>query len=64
MTTLCFLLLILLDVKPPTRISRQLLYRHYLEQWSYDNPSRLWLELDYHTGREPHVIVIHLSTDP
>src|SRR4051794_15825507 len=49
---------------PPPRVARQLLYRHYLEQWSYDDPAGLWLELDCHTGREPHVVAIHRSTDP
>ena len=40
----------------PDHTSRQILYRRYLEQWSYDHPAGLWIELDCVKGQDPRVI--------
>ena len=44
---------------PPKRISRQILYRRYLEQWLYDVPSQLWIEFNCLKGQEPYVLTVH-----
>lgn len=43
----------------PRRISRQILYRRYLEQWTYDNPTSLWVEFVCPKGQEPYVLTVH-----
>jgi hypothetical protein len=40
--------------------SRQILYRRYVEQWSYDSPQGLWIELDCVKGQHPRVVAVHL----
>jgi hypothetical protein len=44
---------------PPRRISRQILYRRYLEQWTYDEPSFVLIEFDCLRGQEARVVNIH-----
>src|SRR5438552_14231884 len=44
----------------PDHTSRQILYRRYAEQWTYDNPAGLWIELDCVKGQDPRVIGVHL----
>jgi len=39
----------------PKQIARQILYRHYLEQWVYDGPQAVRIEFDCVRGREPTV---------
>jgi hypothetical protein len=43
----------------PARIARQILYRRYLEQWSYDNPRLVWIEFNCVKGQEPYVLAVH-----
>ena len=43
---------------PPARISRQVLYRRSFEQWTYDDPRSMRLELDCVKGQEPRVLSI------
>jgi hypothetical protein len=45
---------------PADHTSRQILYRRYVEQWNYDNPPGLWIELDCVKGQHPRVIGVHL----
>jgi hypothetical protein len=44
---------------PPTRVARQILYRRYLEQWSYGHPNRVWIEFNCVKGQEPTVLTVH-----
>src|SRR5262245_47567465 len=43
----------------PRKIARQILYRRHLEQWTYDAPISVRVELDCVRGQEPHVISVH-----
>jgi hypothetical protein len=43
----------------PIRISRQILYRRFLEQWTYDRPEPVMVEIDYPRGLEPRVLTVH-----
>jgi hypothetical protein len=47
---------------PPQRIARQILYRRYLEQWSYDDPLLLHIEWDCHKGQEPQILTVQTLT--
>lgn len=49
---------------PPNRIARQILYRRYLEQWTYDALPSSWIEFDCPRGQEPHVLTVHLKNPP
>ncbi len=42
---------------PPPHVSRQLLYHRYIEQWTYDQPWRIKVEIDYPRGRPLHLTV-------
>lgn len=44
----------------PRHVSRQILYRRYLEQRSYDHPMPLWIELECVKGQEPRVVTVLL----
>jgi hypothetical protein len=37
----------------PTQVARQVLYRRYLEQWTYDRPVRLCVVFDCLKGQDP-----------
>jgi hypothetical protein len=41
---------------PPKRISRQILYHRYLEQWIYDSPVAPRLTFDCPRGQKPQLI--------
>jgi hypothetical protein len=40
---------------PPRHISRQLLYHRYLEQWLYEQPYQVRVEVDFTRGKQPHL---------
>jgi hypothetical protein len=44
---------------PPKRIARQILYRRYLEQWTYDAPLPLCVVFDCPKGHDPRVLSVH-----
>jgi len=44
---------------PPRLINRQILYQRYLEQWLYDQPNLVKVEIDYIRGRKPHLLTVH-----
>jgi len=44
---------------PPRLINRQILYQRYLEQWLYDHPYLVRVEIDYVRGRKPHLLTVH-----
>jgi hypothetical protein len=39
-------------------ISRQVLYHRVVEQWTYDNPWMVRVEIDYPRGRQPRVLSV------
>jgi hypothetical protein len=43
----------------PSRIARQILYRRYVEQWTYEDPAGLWIELNCLKGEEARVLAVH-----
>jgi hypothetical protein len=49
---------------PPRRVARQILYKHYLEQWVYDGPDPLRIEFDCVRGQEPQILTVHAPTAP
>ena len=40
------------------RVARQVLYRRYLEHWTFESPVQLWITLDYRKGQDPIVRMI------
>jgi hypothetical protein len=44
----------------PNRVSRQILDRRYREQWFYDKPAGLWIEVDCQKGKDPHILTVHM----
>ena len=44
---------------PPRRFGRQILFRRYLEQWTYDRPVPLWIEFNAIQGQELQVQTVH-----
>lgn len=44
---------------PPKRIARQILYRRYLEQWTFDAPIPRVIELECVKGQDPRVVTIY-----
>lgn len=44
---------------PPKRTARQILYRRFLEQWTYDLPTPVLIELECVKGQSPHVLRTH-----
>lgn len=44
---------------PPKRIARQVLYRYYVEMWSYDDPAPIWFEFYCRKGQQPRLITVH-----
>jgi hypothetical protein len=45
--------LLVLGPKTEKQVSRQLLYRRYLEQWIYESPAPAVILLDYQKGQDP-----------
>ena len=43
-------------IGPPRRISRQILYHRYLEQWYYDSPVPFRLTFDCPRGQKPQLV--------
>jgi hypothetical protein len=48
---------------PPIRVSRQILFRHYVEQWVYDVPQPIRVEFHCSRGRDTYVSAV-LPTPP
>jgi hypothetical protein len=46
---------------PPAKISRQVLFRRYVEQWRYESPLQLLLEFDFRRGQESHLATVHVN---
>jgi hypothetical protein len=46
---------------PPRQVSRQILYRRYLEQWEYDRPIPLYLRFGCRTGETSHLQSVQLN---
>jgi hypothetical protein len=44
---------------PPTKVARQILFRRHLEQWTYDAPIGLRIELDCVRGQNAQVASVH-----
>jgi hypothetical protein len=44
---------------PPKRVARQVLYKRCVEQWYYDAPFPLRVELDWVQGRESQFQAVH-----
>src|SRR5438093_4496997 len=44
---------------PPIRVARQVLFRHYVEQWVYDAPQPVRVEFHCSRGRDPYVSAVH-----
>jgi hypothetical protein len=44
---------------PPKRVARQVLFRRYIEQWTYDRPLALCINFNCIKGQEPHVLSVH-----
>jgi hypothetical protein len=42
----------------PNRISRQVLYRRLLEQWTYDRPEPFVVEIDFPRGQDARVLTV------
>jgi hypothetical protein len=43
----------------PGQVARQVLYRRYLEQWSYDSPVRLCVVFDCRKGLDPSLRAVY-----
>jgi hypothetical protein len=43
----------------PKKVARQILFRRHLEQWTYDAPIPVRVELDGVRGQEPRVVSVH-----
>jgi hypothetical protein len=46
----------------PQHVSRQVLYHRYLEQWIYDHPFFLRIEVDFRRGQKPKILTVHSAT--
>ena len=46
---------------PPARVSRQILYRRYLEQWLYEGSSPFRIEFSALHRQEPQVLNVYPS---
>jgi hypothetical protein len=50
---------VLLLRRPPQHASRQVLYHRYLEQWVYDHPYFIRIEIDHRRGQKPQILTVH-----
>jgi hypothetical protein len=46
-------------LKPPKKVARQILLGKHLEQWTYDEPIALRIEIRGFRGQEAHVVSVH-----
>jgi hypothetical protein len=46
----------------PNRLARQVLHLRYLEQWVYDSPVPLRIEIEHAHGQPPHVLTVQPLT--
>ncbi len=46
----------------PRQVSRQILSRRLIEQWSYGSPADLWVQFLASKGEEPHVLTVHQAS--
>jgi hypothetical protein len=44
---------------PPKQKARQVLHLRYLEQWVYDSPFPVRLEIEYALGHHPQLLTVH-----
>lgn len=44
---------------PPKRVAREILYRRYLEFWTYERPQLIWIEFRCEHGQDPRVANVH-----
>ena len=42
----------------PARVSREILFRRYVEEWQYDEPAG-WIEFNCVRGEQPYVLNSH-----
>lgn len=49
---------------PPTRRARQILYQRYLEQWVYEAPVGLRIEIEWPRGQKPIVRSVERLNGP
>jgi hypothetical protein len=47
---------------PPKRMARQVLHLRYLEQWVYDSPFPVRVEIEHPLGQKPQLLTVHLLT--
>jgi hypothetical protein len=48
---------------PPRRVARQILYKRCVEQWIYEGPLFLRLEVDCVQGRQSQILTVHTITN-
>jgi hypothetical protein len=49
---------------PPKRVSRQILYARYLEQWTYDDPFNVRIEFGWRKGQERQIQTVQVVSTP
>jgi hypothetical protein len=49
--------------RPPKHVARQILYHRYLEQWVYDSPYFIRIEIECQRGQKPHILTVHALTN-
>jgi hypothetical protein len=47
---------------PPNRMARQVLHLRFLEQWVYDTPFPVCVEIEHPRGRKPQLLTVHPLT--
>jgi len=47
---------------PPKGMARQVLHLRYLEQWVYESPLQIRVEIDHSRSRQPQLLTVHLVT--
>ena len=46
---------------PPARVSRQILFRRYVELWTYETPLPLLVEFDFRKGQDAHLLAAQVN---
>jgi hypothetical protein len=46
---------------PPAKVARQILFRRYVEQWTYETPLPLLLEFHFRKGQESRLYTVHVN---
>ena len=49
---------------PPRKVARQVIYKRCLEQWIYEAPHFLRIEIDWVQGRQPQVLRVQPIASP